>query len=118
METETHFTMPQAPDLKALFRQHQEELTSAHQKADQLLQSLRKKDEQTASLVDAYQKEIEQVQLIAKAVVNPPTAMAAVPAVLALANTTSAKAPACDNGLQKMFSECINAIEAHSTTEG
>jgi hypothetical protein len=99
--------MPAPPDLTSLFQKQTQQINEACQRASQAFAVLKARDQDVASLTQSLNSEVNEVFLMAKAAKTPPLAMAAIPPVLALANTTFAKVPVTD---QKTQSEIQQAF--------
>lgn len=103
--------MPTPPDLAPLFKQQADKLKDAYKASSEAFSVFAKRDVQFATLTDAYQQEIIKVLTIAKAVVNPPTAIAAVPIVLAAANEAFAKAPLTELAVTALIEASFSAFK-------
>jgi hypothetical protein len=99
--------MPTPPDLTALFQKQTEQINEACQKANQAFAVFKTRDQDVSSLTQSLNSEVNEVFMMAKAAKTPQLAMATIPPVLALANTTFAKVPVTD---QKTQSEIQQAF--------
>lgn len=103
--------MPTPPDLAPLFKQQAGKLKDVYKASSEAFSVFAKRDVQFAALTDAYQQEIIKVLTIAKAVVNPPTAIASVPVVLAAANEAFAKAPVTELAVTALIEASFSAFK-------
>ncbi|GLQ06237.1 hypothetical protein [Sneathiella chinensis] len=88
--------MPPPPDLSAVFEEQQKKLSEAYAASQQAFQVFSQRDAEIGALTAKYQEEMIKVLTIAKAVQNPPMAIASIPVVLAAANQAFALAPVAD----------------------
>ncbi len=95
--------MPAPPDLSDLYKQHTQELLEAQSAALGSFDVFKQRDQQVSQLVAAYEAEISEVFMIAKAVQNPTMAIASVPLVLAAANTALSKASGTESNLNALI---------------
>lgn len=95
--------MPAPPDLSDLYKQQTRELSEAQSAALSSFDVFQQRNTQVSELVAAYEAEITQVFLIAKAVQNPVMAIASVPLVLAAANTALSKASVTKNSITALI---------------
>ena len=95
--------MPEPPDLTALFEQQKEQLAKAQKDAQDAFKVFADRGAAIGKLTDAYQQELITVFTIAKAVTTPPTAIAAIPPVLAAANKAFAMAPLTEQQVISMI---------------
>lgn len=99
--------MPVSPDLTSLFQKQTQQINDACEKASQAFSVFKTRDSDVASLTQSLNSEVNEVFMMAKAAKTPQLAMATIPPVLALANTTFAKVPVTD---QKTVSEIQQAF--------
>ena len=85
--------LPAPPDLTSLFEAQKKQLSEAQKEAQDAFKVFADRDAVIGKLTDAYQQELITVFTLAKAVTTPPTAVAAIPPVLAAANKAFAQAP-------------------------
>ena len=97
--------MPAPPDLSDLYQQQTRELSEARSAALSSFDVFQQRTAQVSELVAAYETEISQVFLIAKAVQNPTMAIASVPLVLAAANTALSKASVTKKSISTLIDE-------------
>ncbi|MBL4666715.1 MAG: hypothetical protein JKY04_05005 [Sneathiella sp.] len=95
--------LPMPPDLSALYQEHRSKLNEAYANSSAAFDIFKQRDAQIGALSQAYSQEIVKVFTIAQAVVNPPTAIASVPLVLAAANEAFAKAPVTEAAITGMI---------------
>ena len=100
MPSDNQDDMPQPPDLTSLFEDQSNQLKEAQEKAQSAFSVFAERDEMIGKLTDTYQKELTTVFTIAKGVTTPPTAIAAVPPVLAAANAAFAQTPITEQSVQ------------------
>ncbi|OUR78545.1 hypothetical protein A9Q83_06615 [Alphaproteobacteria bacterium 46_93_T64] len=103
MSDDADDAMPMPADLSALYQDHSKKLKDAYAESSAAFNVFKERDAQIGALSRAYQEEMVKVFTIAKAVSNPPTAIASVPVILALANETFAKAPITEAALTSMI---------------
>lgn len=99
--------MPTPPDLTALFQKQTQQINDACQKAGQAFSVFKSRDQDVATLTQSLNSEVNEVFMMAQAAKTPQLAMATIPPVLALANTTFAAVPVTD---QKTQSEIQQAF--------
>lgn len=104
--------MPAPPDLTSLFQQQTQQINEACQNASQAFAVFKSRDSAVASLTQSLNSEVNEVFMMAEAAKTPQLAMATIPPVLALANTTFAKVPVTD---QKTVSEIQQAFAPYKS---
>ncbi len=107
MADENEDGIPAPPDLTSLFQKQTQQINEACQKASQAFAVIKTRDSDVASLTRSLNSEVNKVFMMAKAAKTPQLAMASIPPVLAIANTTFAKVPVTD---QKAVSEIQQAF--------
>ncbi|MEX1034899.1 MAG: hypothetical protein WDZ54_03020 [Sneathiella sp.] len=103
--------MPSPPDLTSLFQKQTQQIATAVQKANEAFAVFKNRDQDVASLTESLNSEINAVFMMAAAAKTPQLAIATIPPVLALANTTFAQVPVTD---QKTGSEIQQAFAPFS----
>lgn len=104
--------MPPPPDLTSLFEAQKEQLAKAQKQAQDAFKVFADRDAAIGKLTDAYQQELVAVFTIAKGVTTPPTAIAAVPPVLAAANKAFAQAPLTEQQVLGMIEEKFSPFKS------
>ncbi|WP_340151788.1 hypothetical protein [uncultured Sneathiella sp.] len=94
--------MPTPPDLTTLFQKHTQQIAAACQKANEAFAVFKSRDQDVATLTTSLNSEVNEVFMMAAAAKTPQLAVATIPPVLALANTTFAQVPVTE---QKAVSE-------------
>ncbi|WP_025899727.1 hypothetical protein [Sneathiella glossodoripedis] len=110
-ESEDQSAIMTPPDFTDLFEKQTAALADAAKASNACFEAIRSQDKILETLSSAYSAEIEQVFTIAKAVKNPPMAIASVPVVLTLANTTFAKAFTSLAELTALFEKAVAEID-------
>ncbi|WP_339631263.1 hypothetical protein [uncultured Sneathiella sp.] len=94
--------MPIPPDLTSLFQKQTQQIAAACQKANEAFAVFKSRDQDVATLTASLNSEVNEVFMMAAAAKTPQLAVATIPPVLALANTTFAQVPITE---QKAVSE-------------
>jgi hypothetical protein len=99
--------MPVPPDLSSLFKEQTQQISEAIQKAQKSFETIKKRDQDVATLTETLTAEINEIFVIAAAAQTPQLAAASIPVVLALANAAFATVPISD---QKALAEINEAF--------